>query len=649
MSDKIFMKEITLPIVETGENETYSFVQTDADLDTAGDAADAKKTGDEISSLKQDLIQLDADKADITADNPEMGAGYAGQLVSSHKTADNAPYIFRKTPYDSTLEYGDIVGASVAWNQLAPAISSLSVASGTKSVSDDVMTYTRATATVVPQIYWSASFAASHVFFATINLKPIKSVNASFRCSPHGHVALNANLTANAWNNLATVTKLVNASTEASFYIDNDFVLVEGDTVQAKNIMFIDLTLLLGTTIADYVYSLETATAGSGIAWLRSYGFFNKPYYPYSAPTLKSVSGLSAKVTRGFNQFNGSQYTLYTAYLHATESGYSWSQTNDSRSVVVRCLPSTEYCVSMNGLEPSIFRIGDVASDTLPQTPTSGGWDVPLTKPFSQSTNGKIVYTTSANARYLVVQVGSSYVDNHSIDTNLCINFSKPTGTPKNGDYLPYEAHVNTLDPDVTLRGILKLDSNNEIYADGDVYSADGTVKEKFEEIDLGAQTWTYSNGTFYSQNTFPVNYNTNYCQIMCAKYLPVYVATSADMNNGEVRCYSNRLYIKDSNYTDAATFTTAMNGVKLIYEKQTPTTETADPFQSPQLCNPDGTEQFVFDADAFEMPVGHYSEYPLNVSGQLDEILDAPSTDGTYVLQATVSSGAVTYEWVSA
>lgn len=58
MSDKIYLKEITLPIVETGENETYSFVQTDADLDTAGDAADAKAVGDEISDLKQDFNQL---------------------------------------------------------------------------------------------------------------------------------------------------------------------------------------------------------------------------------------------------------------------------------------------------------------------------------------------------------------------------------------------------------------------------------------------------------------------------------------------------------------------------------------------------------------------------------------------------------------
>ena len=38
-----------------------------------------------------------------------------------------------------------------------------------------------------------------------------------------------------------------------------------------------------------------------------------------------------------------------------------------------------------------------------------------------------------------------------------------------------------------------------------------------------------------------------------------------------------------------------------------------------------------------------------INVSGQLDDILDTPTTNGTYMLQATVTDGVVSYEWVSA
>lgn len=55
-------KKITLPITNestgTVSNVEYSFVQVDNTLATAGAAADAKKTGDEINDLKQDFSEL---------------------------------------------------------------------------------------------------------------------------------------------------------------------------------------------------------------------------------------------------------------------------------------------------------------------------------------------------------------------------------------------------------------------------------------------------------------------------------------------------------------------------------------------------------------------------------------------------------------
>lgn len=58
-----------------------------------------------------------------------------------------------------------------------------------------------------------------------------------------------------------------------------------------------DLTLLLGSTIADHIYSLETATSGAGIAKLREWGFISDAYIPYDAGSIESVKA-SAKVTR---------------------------------------------------------------------------------------------------------------------------------------------------------------------------------------------------------------------------------------------------------------------------------------------------------------------------------------------------------------
>ena len=86
MSEKIFLKDITLPITETGENETYYFVQTDDDLEKAGDAADAKKTGDEITSLKQDLTQAQSDLLASQIVNSASGA-----VASFPDGADNLP------------------------------------------------------------------------------------------------------------------------------------------------------------------------------------------------------------------------------------------------------------------------------------------------------------------------------------------------------------------------------------------------------------------------------------------------------------------------------------------------------------------------------------------------------------------------------
>jgi DNA-binding FrmR family transcriptional regulator len=67
----------------------------------------------------------------------------------------------------------------------------------------------------------------------------------------------------------------------------------------------VDLTALFGSAqIADYVYSLEQANAGAGVAWLKSHGFFTKDYYAYDSGSLKSVEGLVSHDTVGFNQWD---------------------------------------------------------------------------------------------------------------------------------------------------------------------------------------------------------------------------------------------------------------------------------------------------------------------------------------------------------
>lgn len=180
---------------------------------------------------------LDAQQAQID-DNSEIS-----------ETSDTTPYIYKSSEHDAV--YDELVGGSVAWNQLvANSGSSLSV-----------------------------TITSGHKY--VMKKSGTLSVGASSG---------------------SAITGLTGGT---------DWIT--------------DLTLMFGTTIADYVYSLEQSTAGSGIAWLKSYGFFAKDYYEYNAGTLTSanVSGKkvvseTAEITypiqstdlRGLYKLNGNK--LYT-------------------------------------------------------------------------------------------------------------------------------------------------------------------------------------------------------------------------------------------------------------------------------------------------------------------------------------------------
>ena len=92
------------------------------------------------------------------------------------------------------------------------------------------------------------------------------------------------------------------------------------------------------------------------------------------------------------------------------------------------------------------------------------------------------------------------------------------------------------------------------------------------------------------------------------------------------------------------------MSGVYLVYELATPTTETADTFENPQLVDNWGTEEYT-DSREVQIPVGHITKYPPDLKAKLENmpsIPKAPTTNGTYVLKATVSGGVATYSWIS-
>lgn len=355
--------------------------------------------------------------------------------------------------------------------------------------------------------------------------------------------------------------------------------------------MVTDLTQAFGSTIADYIYSLEQATAGAGVAWFKK--LFPKDYYAYDAGTMMHVSGLSSHDMVGFNAYNptagtakvvgGQQYQITGTYTGLTLDG-----------------------------------------ETV--TPDASGY-------FTPDASGTLTVTG-----------GNS--------TDTCVHLV--WNGERDGEYEPYEKHSYPLDDSLILRGIPKLDENNQLYYNGDTYAADGTVTRKYGIVDLGTLTWGNASATgfaFASLSTVGSgNNNVLKNNFICDKYGVAYWNASDD-KTVRVSGSGTQIGVKDTSFASytAAQFKTAMSGVYLVYELTAPTTEEAEPYNEVQIVDGFGTEEYVTTS---LVPVGHYTKYPANLRSAIERVTEqvpeAPSANGTYTLKATRTSNGVTYAWVA-
>lgn len=391
-------------------------------------------------------------------------------------TNDNAPYLYRRSGGGGDKEIDKLVGGTIAWNQLT--ISNDNAVSVTKYG----ITCTKAAGAVGEWTFSGTSEAVSSDpnFYASIKVVTVeanhvylvRSKSSWFSMYCYGAVV-------GSVTQLEYMVKATNGGTESFTFRPYRNLPVGTVINEVVRPQFHDLTLMFGSTIADYVYSLEQSSQGSGLAWLRSYGFFTEDYYDYNSGELKSVSNLV-----------------------------------------------------------SHDMTGEDASTTL---------------------------------------------------------HSYPLGN-------------------VTLRGLPKL-NGNALYYDGDTYESNGTVTRKYGIVDLGSLTWevasAYSNIPYFRAHPTASIGTSTMC--ICSKYATTsFSVLVSDSGDKTVTTESNGgwIYIKDSAYTNAASFKTAMSGVYLVYELASSATETADTYTNPQWVDPNGTERYTLSANAFPMPVGHDTTY---------------------------------------
>ena len=586
---------------KSGTNTDLDVYKT-AEVDSAIDVVDNK--------IDTNVADLDERKAEIDGCYEGLTSGMAMGLVTDSVVEDKEPYNFRSLAHlpVGRFCYDTIVGGSVVWNQLFPTktidytgtdntVTSNNDGKFVVNLTVDVTgTSETGNITSLP----ASTFTVNHVYLllgskggVSIRLKGYeKNANSVFKA------------TTAKYNNVGMTYNNVSVGTYTIYP------------------QLIDLTAALPSAIADYIYSLETATAGAGVAWFKKY--FPKEYYGYAEPRFEHVQ-TSAKETVGFNQWDEEWESGY----FNLNTGQPVANTSISRSKnFIDALPNTVY----------YYHNGNEKNHTLLYYDSEKNY---ISHTLAGATSHE--FTTPANTRYMKFGfVGTTY--NHDI----CINLHGD----RDGEYEPYRKRTYPLDSSLTLRGIPKLDSANMLYFDGDIYEHDGTVTRRCGIVDLGTLNYSKTDSGLFTSGTLTERIkpagspNSPAEGIFCGLY-PTVVSSgshagpqgttpSPDMTMS-LNAYGT-LYFNNTSYTDATAFKTAMSGVYLLYALKTPTTETAEPFQSPMVVDPLGTEEFVDygvtegDRDV-AIPVGHDSQYPEDLVKKTEKMPSPTGTNGDYVI----------------
>lgn len=196
---------------------------------------------------------------------------------------------------DITLQYvkpsvgGSYVGGTIAWNQLVHGYSANTC---TASTSDGITTITPSGSAnryaAVNDANTYHTVISGHKYLQMVIIKSDGEHNVGFQ--NYGSVGATRKTASSSFVLLSEVRDATSSGVNRFQLFSQSNTVYQ---IKENSFMVFDLTSMFGSTIADYVYTLESGTAGAGIAWLKANGFFNSAYYAYDAGTLKSIETYS--------------------------------------------------------------------------------------------------------------------------------------------------------------------------------------------------------------------------------------------------------------------------------------------------------------------------------------------------------------------
>ena len=531
-------------------------------------------------------------------------------LAETVLSTDTVPFI-SKTMNAGKYQRKKFVGCSYVWNQLVQNGNFVNDSNWTGynvtlTANNNVGTVTIDGANSSNRIEQGVNLKANHVYYYNFVVTPSRETTIWF-ATENGESFVNTTTPAQR-NVIRRIAKFSNNSSKLRLYVNRGTDLQAGDTVDLENIFIVDLTQLFGSTaIADYIYNLEQATAGAGVAKLKELGFCTEDYYAYDAGSIQSVDIKEYSVA-GKNLCDGADSNWkMNAYVDGDgeHSNVNYKYTKG----FIQVLGNTTYTLSLTA-------ISSVGVTTFLS--------------YYDSSYNFLSYEIVIQGGSLGVQSGSftvaeniAFVRINTPKSNTNIQLEKGSTATA---YEPYHKTTYSLTP-TELRGVPKIDANNNIYCDGDEYASDGGHKSNYNIVDLGTLNWYYNSQSeerpfFYASQDGISDIDYTSAFVICQKYVTGGCVAQAYMWNysAEKLLYTINnggsammIAVRDSNYTSAADFKASLSGVYLVYKKATPTTETLTPFDYPQSVGSieEITDYKVEQEDRdVAIPTGHVTEY---------------------------------------
>jgi hypothetical protein len=326
--------------------------------------------------------------------------------------------------------------------------------------------------------------------------------------------------------------------------------------VTAADIQLIDLTLMFANApaIADYIYSLEQATTGAGVAWLHSHGFIDDIYHAYNPGELISAKP-TAKVVGDTTYALGGADLRGLFKLDANNNLYCDGDVYTSDGTITR---NFEYRAYQSGDESLTDAITDGTNTVVKLTTATTEQSTAYTNPQKAGEAESFV-----DARSEKVPVGHStrYSAEYAINgyNGLTVHVSE---TQTGGTTYPvtftsqgtvYGGTIDVVSGEMTI-DYVKI-TNTTVYGYSSQYN---TASIKVDTVDMFGSTTHFCNRYVHSRESI--------------LDMPDKSFTVLGYSMGNI------IVVKDSRFTSAEVAEDLLQGTEFVVKIAEPITATIDP-----------------------------------------------------------------------